>query len=131
MTTDIKDCLPECISKFQDDGFAIVDAGLDSGALFELGTLLDTKHPGERNLLHVSAVSQLARSETIHKLVSPLLGDNFFAVPAFFSTRPKKRTGKWLGIRTALFQSQGGEIFRAGGHGRSKLVSTMFVPHRT
>ena len=94
MTTDIKDCLPECISKFQDDGFAIVDAGLDSGALFELGTLLDAKHPGERNLLDVSAVSQLARSETIHKLVSPLLGDNYFAVRGIFFNKTEEANWK-------------------------------------
>src|SRR5215470_15522885 len=30
MTIDVKKSVPECLSKFQDDGFAIVDAGLDS-----------------------------------------------------------------------------------------------------
>ena len=80
MTTDVKDWVPEYLSKFQDDGYAVVDAGLDSGALFELGTLLDTKHPCERNLLDVPAIRQLARSETIRNLACPVLGDNCFAV---------------------------------------------------
>lgn len=50
------DRVTEGLSKFQDDGYAVVYAGLDSGALFEFGTLLDTKHPGERNLLDVLAL---------------------------------------------------------------------------
>lgn len=70
----------EGLSKFQEDGYAVVGAGLDSGALSELDTLLDTKHPGERNLLDVPAVRQLARSDAIRKLARSVLGDNCFAV---------------------------------------------------
>ena len=66
--------------KFQDDGYAVVDAGLDSGALLELGNLLHTKHPGERNLLDAPAIRQLARSEAIRNLARLVLGDNCFAV---------------------------------------------------
>lgn len=66
----------EGVSKFQDDGYALVCAGLDFGALFELGTLLDTKHPGERNLLDVLAIRQLACSEAIRKLARSVLGDD-------------------------------------------------------
>jgi len=80
MTTDVRNSVPECLSKFQDDGFAIVDAGLDSAALFELGTLLDTKHPGERNLLDLPAIRQLARSEAVRNLARPVLGEDCFAV---------------------------------------------------
>jgi ectoine hydroxylase-related dioxygenase (phytanoyl-CoA dioxygenase family) len=74
------DRVTEGLSKFQDDGYAVVYAGLDSGALFELGTLLDTKHPGERNLLDVLAIRQLACSEAIRKLARSVLGDDCFAV---------------------------------------------------
>jgi ectoine hydroxylase-related dioxygenase (phytanoyl-CoA dioxygenase family) len=80
MTTHGKDGVPEYLSKFQNDGYAVVDAGLDAGALFELGTLLDTKHPGERNLLDAPSIRQLARSEAIRNLARPMLGDNCFAV---------------------------------------------------
>lgn len=80
MTTDVRSSVPESPSKFQDDGFAIVGAGLASAALFELGTLLDTKHPGERNLLDLPAIRQLARSEAIRNLARPVLGDDCFAV---------------------------------------------------
>jgi ectoine hydroxylase-related dioxygenase (phytanoyl-CoA dioxygenase family) len=74
------DRVTERLSEFQNDGYAVVDAGLDSGALFELATLLDTKHPGERNLLDVLAIRQLACSKAIRKLARLVLGDNCFAV---------------------------------------------------
>jgi ectoine hydroxylase-related dioxygenase (phytanoyl-CoA dioxygenase family) len=74
------DCVPECLSEFQDYGYEVVDAGLDPGVIFELDTLLDIKHPGERNLLDVPAVRQLARSDPIRKLARSALGDNCFAV---------------------------------------------------
>jgi ectoine hydroxylase-related dioxygenase (phytanoyl-CoA dioxygenase family) len=74
------DRVTEGLSKFQDDGYGVVDAGLDSGALFELDTLLGTKHPGERNLLDVLAIRQLAGSEPIRILARSVLGDNCFAV---------------------------------------------------
>jgi hypothetical protein len=68
------DQVTEGLSKFQDDGYGIVDAGLDSGALSELDTLLNTKHPGERNLLDIPAVRQLARSDAMRKLARSVLG---------------------------------------------------------
>jgi hypothetical protein len=74
------DRVTEGLSKFHDDGYAVVYAGLDSGALFELGTLLDTKHPGERNLLDVLAIRQPACSEAKRKLARSVLGDDCFAV---------------------------------------------------
>jgi hypothetical protein len=94
MTTDVKDWVPEYISKFQDDGYAVVDAGLDFGALFELGVLLDTKHPGERNLLDVPAIRQLARSETIRNLACPCSVTIALLFAEFSSTRRKRQTGK-------------------------------------
>jgi hypothetical protein len=72
--------LAQCLARFQDDGYAVIDAGLDSAALSGLGVLLDTKHPGERNLLDLPAIRQLARSEAIRNLARPVLGDNCFAV---------------------------------------------------
>jgi hypothetical protein len=94
MTTHGKDRVPEYLSKFQDDGYAVVDAGLDSGALFELGTLLDTKHPGERNLLDVPAIRQLAGSETIRNLACPVLGDNCFAVRGILFNKTEEANWK-------------------------------------
>jgi len=72
--------LTESLSIFEDDGYAVVDAGLDSGALFELGALLDTKHAGERNLFDAPVIRQLAFSEPIRKLALSVLGDRCFAV---------------------------------------------------
>jgi len=94
MTTDVKDWVPEYLSKFQDDGYAVVDAGLDSGALFELGALLDTEHPGERNLLGVPAIRELARSETIRDLACPVLGDNCFAVRGILFNKTEEANWK-------------------------------------
>jgi hypothetical protein len=73
------DQVTEGLSKFEDDGYGIVDAGLDSGALSELDTLLNTKHPGKRNLLDIPVVRQLARSDAMRKLARSVLGDNCFA----------------------------------------------------
>jgi ectoine hydroxylase-related dioxygenase (phytanoyl-CoA dioxygenase family) len=80
MTTDVSNSLPECLAKFRSDGIAIVDAGLESAALLELGTLLDTKHPGERNLLDLPAIRQLVRSESVRNLARLVLGNDCFAV---------------------------------------------------
>lgn len=70
----------ERLSNFERDGYAVVDCCLPSGALLELCTLLDTEHAGERNLLDLPAIRQLACSDTIRNLVSSVLGDNCFAV---------------------------------------------------
>jgi ectoine hydroxylase-related dioxygenase (phytanoyl-CoA dioxygenase family) len=94
MTTDVRNLVPECLSKFQDDGYTVVDAGLDSGALFELCTLLDTKHPGVRNLLDLRAISQLARSEAMRNLARPVLGDNCFAVRGLLFNKTEETNWK-------------------------------------
>jgi hypothetical protein len=94
MTTDVRNSVPECLSKFQEDGYAVVGAGLDSAALFELGTLLDTKHPGERNLLDVPAIRRLARSEAIRNLARPVLGDNCFAVRGILFNKTEEANWK-------------------------------------
>jgi ectoine hydroxylase-related dioxygenase (phytanoyl-CoA dioxygenase family) len=88
------DRAPECLCKLQDDGYAVIQAGLDSGALFELGTLLDTKHPGERNLLDAPAVKQLARSEAIRNLARLVLGNNCFAVRGILFNKTEEANWK-------------------------------------
>jgi ectoine hydroxylase-related dioxygenase (phytanoyl-CoA dioxygenase family) len=89
--------LPECLAKFRGDGFAIVDAGLDSAALLELGALLDTKHPGERNLLDLPAIRQLARSEAIRNLARPVLGNDCFAVRGILFNKTEEANWKVTG----------------------------------
>ena len=79
----------------QDDGYAVVGAGLDSGALSELGTLLDTKHPGERNLLDIPIIRRLARLEARYNLAHPRCSVTIALLfEEFFSLRRKSRTGK-------------------------------------
>src|SRR5690349_12427322 len=92
MTT--KDCVPDYLSKFQDDGYAVVDAGLDSETLFELGTLLDTRQAGERNLLDLPAIRQLARSEAVSKLARSVLGENCFAVRGILFNKTEQANWK-------------------------------------
>lgn len=94
MTTDVRNSVPECLARFQDDGYAVVDAGVDSATLFKLGALLDTKHPGERNLLDVPAITQLARSEAIRNLARPVLGDHCFAVRGILFNKTEKANWK-------------------------------------
>ena len=94
MTTEVRNPLPECLARFQDDGYAVIDAGLDSAALSELGALLDTKPPGERNLVDVPAVRQLARSEAIRNLARPALGDNCFAVRGILFNKTEEANWK-------------------------------------
>jgi ectoine hydroxylase-related dioxygenase (phytanoyl-CoA dioxygenase family) len=68
------------ISKFEDEGYAVVNSGLNSGALSELSDLLDTSHAGERNLLDVPLIRQLVRSNAVRELVERVLGVSCFAV---------------------------------------------------
>lgn len=88
------DRVTEGLSKFQDDGYAVVYAGLDSGALSELGTLLDTKHAGERNLLDVPAIRELACSKPIRKLARSVVGDNRFAVRGILFNKTEEANWK-------------------------------------
>jgi len=94
MITDVRDRESVYQSKVQDDGYAVVGAGLDSGALSELGTLLDTKHPGERNLLDIPMIRRLARSEAIYNLALPVLGDNCFAVRGILFNKTEESNWK-------------------------------------
>jgi hypothetical protein len=86
------DALREHPSRFAEAGFSVVSSILDSQALDELCSLLDTNHPGQRNLLDVPAVNRLARSEPIRKLAASVLGHNCFAEILFNKT--VWRTGK-------------------------------------
>jgi hypothetical protein len=61
-------------------GYMVVPSGLDSQCLCELGGLLDTSHPGERNLLDVPVIRRLARSRAIRSVMEPVMGSNCFAV---------------------------------------------------
>jgi ectoine hydroxylase-related dioxygenase (phytanoyl-CoA dioxygenase family) len=62
--------------------------------LFELGSLVGTEHPGERNLLDLRVISQLARSEAIRNLARPVLGDNCFAVRGILFNKTEETNWK-------------------------------------
>ena len=94
MITDMRDRVSEYLSKVRDDGYAVVGAGLNSGALSELGSLLDTKHPGERNLLDIPMIKRLARSEAIYNLARSVLGDNCFAVRGILFNKTEESNWK-------------------------------------
>jgi ectoine hydroxylase-related dioxygenase (phytanoyl-CoA dioxygenase family) len=68
------------VKQIAENGYLVVTSSLDAQALRELGSLLDTSHPGQRNLLDVPAIRQLARSKAVRSLAEPVLGSNCFAV---------------------------------------------------
>lgn len=61
-------------------GYLVVASGLGIQTLSELGGQLDTNQAGERNLLDVPLVRQLARSGPVRDLAEQVLGPGCFAV---------------------------------------------------
>ena len=75
------------------DGFAIVPACLDEGAVDGLcEQFADNRHP-ERNLLSVSTVQELAKSRPVRGITEAVLGPRCFAVRGIFFN--KTRSSNW------------------------------------
>jgi ectoine hydroxylase-related dioxygenase (phytanoyl-CoA dioxygenase family) len=70
----------EELRQIEDQGYVVVDSGLDAQTLRELDGQLDTSNAGRRNLLDHSFVRQLARSNAVRSLMEPMLGSHCFAV---------------------------------------------------
>lgn len=65
---------------FEENGFALVPNAVPEEMLRQLDQAFDARHAGTRNLLIVPAVRELATSESMRRLVEPVLGPNAFAV---------------------------------------------------
>jgi ectoine hydroxylase-related dioxygenase (phytanoyl-CoA dioxygenase family) len=80
-------------------GLAIVDGVLDDASIRRFTTLLDKVADSEqgrggvRNLLHFVEMRELAGSESVLRLVKPLLGDEVFAVRGILFD--KKEGANW------------------------------------
>ncbi len=70
----------EELRQIEDHGYLVVESGLDTQTLRELDRQLETSNAGRRNLLDLSVVRQLARSNSLRSLVEPVLGPHCFAV---------------------------------------------------
>src|ERR1039458_8515022 len=70
----------EELRQIEEHGYVVVNSGLDAQTLCELDGQLDTSKAGERNLLDLSLVRQLARSNAVRSLMKPVLGPHCFAV---------------------------------------------------
>jgi ectoine hydroxylase-related dioxygenase (phytanoyl-CoA dioxygenase family) len=70
----------EELKQIEDQGYVVVDSGLDAHTVRELDGQLDTSSAGERNLLDLSIVRRLARSNAVRGLMEPVLGPHCFAV---------------------------------------------------
>jgi hypothetical protein len=68
------------LRQVEDRGYVVVDSGLDAQAVGELDRQLATSSAGRRNLLDLSVVRQLARSDAVRSLMEPVLGPHCFAV---------------------------------------------------
>jgi ectoine hydroxylase-related dioxygenase (phytanoyl-CoA dioxygenase family) len=75
------------------DGFAVVPACLDEGAVEHLCKQFDdTQHP-QRNLLSVPSVRQLATSKRVREVMEAALGPKCFAVRGIFFN--KTQSANW------------------------------------
>ncbi|MFY9912797.1 MAG: hypothetical protein WAK56_23375, partial [Candidatus Sulfotelmatobacter sp.] len=54
----------EELRQIEDHGYLVVESGLDTQTLRELDRQLETSNAGRRNLLDLSVVRQLARSNS-------------------------------------------------------------------
>jgi ectoine hydroxylase-related dioxygenase (phytanoyl-CoA dioxygenase family) len=70
----------EELKQIEDQGYIVVDSGLDAQTLRELDDQLDTSNAGQRNLLDLLIVRRLARSNAVRGLMEPVLGPHCFAV---------------------------------------------------
>lgn len=72
----------QLLQRFELDGYAIVADAVPQQLLGDLATALDADRAGTRNLLNIPIVRQLATSESVRRLVEPILGTDAFAVRA-------------------------------------------------
>lgn len=72
----------QLLPRFEQHGYAIVTDAVPQQLLDDLDTALDADRAGTRNLLNIHTVQQLAQSESMRRLVEPILGTDAFAVRA-------------------------------------------------
>lgn len=85
--------MPELVRKIAKEGFAIVASCFDNQAVERLTADLDETKYAQRNLLSVPSVRELARSEPVRGLITPVLGPDCFAVRGILFN--KSRTANW------------------------------------
>ncbi len=76
------------------DGFAILQRCLDEMKVNRLCESLDDTQYGQRNLLRVPVVQDLARSPEVRGLVASVLGPNCFAVKGILFNKTQKSNWK-------------------------------------
>ena len=81
-------------SAIEHDGFAILQRCVDERKVTQLCESLDDTEYGQRNLLRVPIVQELARSREVHALVAPVLGPYCFAVKGILFNKTQKSNWK-------------------------------------
>ncbi|MGB6476402.1 MAG: phytanoyl-CoA dioxygenase family protein [Candidatus Sulfotelmatobacter sp.] len=84
----------EQLRQIAEDGFAVTSTCFDVRAIYELSSVLDTSHAGERNLLDVPAVRRLAGSSFVRGLVEQVLGSGCFAVRGILFNKTEEANWK-------------------------------------
>ena len=75
--------------QLEERGYALVHNAVARAVLDNVESKVDCQHAGQRNLLSVTAIRELASSKLIHELVDPVLGPNTFAVRSIlFNKQP-------------------------------------------
>src|SRR5258707_14615492 len=81
-------------SAIEGDGFAIIPSCLDDSSRKRLSDSLDDTQCGQRNLLRELIIQELARSQEVHRVLTPMLGPNCFAVKGILFNKTQKSNWK-------------------------------------
>ena len=76
------------------DGFAIIPRCLDNSLIKRLSGSLDDTQYGQRNLLREPVIQELARSQEVRRVITPVLGPNSFAVKGILFNKTEKSNWK-------------------------------------
>ena len=89
-----RNCYEELASAIEGDGFAIIPSCLDDSSIKRLSDSLDDTQYGQRNLLRELIIQELARSQEVHRVITPMLGPNCFAVKGILFNKTQKSNWK-------------------------------------
>jgi len=89
-----RNCYEELASAIEGDGFAIIPSCLDDSSIKRLSDSLDDTQYGQRNLLRELIIQELARSQEVHRVLTPMLGPNCFAVKGILFNKTQKSNWK-------------------------------------
>jgi hypothetical protein len=112
----------------ENDGFAIVENCVDESTINQQCVSLDGNTHGQRNLLGVPSVRQLAASESVRSLVEEVLGPDCRAVKGILFNKTPESNWKvaWHQELTIAVRQRRQSL--ASARGLSRTGSTTFSP---